>query len=350
MMKPGRARRACGAHLGEHLHAVGRQVFQRAVTKPVHVAQMHLAGFQRLARTDDDARVLGIEMDHVERLAGRDADAAALADRIAQNAVVAAEHAAVDVDDVAGVGGRRLQLRDDVGILALRHEAYVLAVVLVGHHQPHLGREFAHAQLRQMAEGKAQVVDLLLGGGEQEVALVAVGVRRPVQRPVRPIGPGADIVAGRQRVGAEILRGRQQIGEFDRLVAGDAGNGRLARDVAFGERIDHRLAEAFLVVEYIVGNSDGFGNAAGVVDILAGAAGADAVGGRAVVVELQRDAHDIVAFAGEQAGDDGRIDATRHGDDHAGRRWRGRKVQAVHRMRIQGLRSCRPGTAHLPRI
>ena len=57
---------------------------------------------QRLARADDDARPVGIEVHDIERLARGDADAAALADRVAQDAVMAAEHAAVDMDDVAG--------------------------------------------------------------------------------------------------------------------------------------------------------------------------------------------------------------------------------------------------------
>ena len=45
--------------------------------------------------------LVGVEMDDIERLAGGDADAAALADRVVQDAVMAAEHAAVDMDDVA---------------------------------------------------------------------------------------------------------------------------------------------------------------------------------------------------------------------------------------------------------
>ena len=44
-------------------------------------------------------------------------------------------------------------------------------------------------------------------------------------------------------------------------------------------------------------NAEPFGDVARVVDILPGAAGALAVGGGAVVVELQRDADDVVAFA-----------------------------------------------------
>ena len=51
-----------------------------------------------------------VELDHIERLALGDADAAALADGEMDDAVVSAEHAPVDMNDVAGVGGLRLQL------------------------------------------------------------------------------------------------------------------------------------------------------------------------------------------------------------------------------------------------
>ena len=224
-------------------------------------------------------RLVGVEMDDIERLAGGDADAAALADRVAQDAVMTAKHAAVDMDDLAGIGRCRPQLGDDVGIFALRHEADVLAVGLGRDRQAHLFGDRADLGLRHAAERKAQIVDLRLRRGEQEIALVAVGVDRPVKRAVSAIGAGADIMPGGQRIGAELLGGRQKIGELDRLVAGDARNRRFAGDVALGEGVDHRLAEALLVVEHIMRNAERFGDAAGIVDVLAGAARAGAVVG-----------------------------------------------------------------------
>ena len=53
-------------------------------------------------------------MDDVERLAGGDADATALADREPHDAVVTPEHAAVEMDDLARLCGSWLQARDDV--------------------------------------------------------------------------------------------------------------------------------------------------------------------------------------------------------------------------------------------
>ena len=254
-------------------------------------------------------------MDDVERLAGGDAEPAALADRIAQDAVMAAQMPAVDMVDVARLGGFGPQLGDDVGIFALRHETDVLAVGLGGHRQPHaLGRR-AYLALGHAAEREAQEVDLLLRGGKEEIALVAVRIDRPAQGPVRAIGAAADVVPRRQRVGAQFAGGLQQVGELDRLVAGDARNRRLAGDVAFGEGVDHRLAKTLLVVEHVMGNAELLGNRARVADVLACAARARAMHRRAVVVKLQRDADDVVALFLHQSCDDGGIDAAGHGDD-----------------------------------
>ncbi len=80
---------------------LGGNVAEAAIAEPVDVAQMDALRLQRLARADDHAAAGGVEMHDVERLARGDADAAALADRVVQDAVMAAEHAPVDVDDVA---------------------------------------------------------------------------------------------------------------------------------------------------------------------------------------------------------------------------------------------------------
>ena len=125
-------------------------------------------------------------------------------------------------------------------------------------------------------------------------------------------------MAGRQHLGAELARGRQQVAELDRLVALDARHRRLARHIALGEAVDHHFLEAALVVEHVVRNADALRDRAGVVDVLAGAAGALAMGGGAVVVELQRHADDVVALGLQQRRGDRGIDAARHGDDHAG--------------------------------
>ena len=145
-------------------------------------------------------------------------------------------------------------------------------------------------------------------------------------------------MAGGERIRAELLRGLEEVGELDRLVAGDAGHRRLARGIAVGEAVDHRVPEALLVVEGIVRNAERLGDAAGIVDVLAGAAGALPVGRLAMVVELERHADHVVAAGLEEPRDDRGIDAARHGDDDA------RPVRAAGKIKVLAHeKSCRAG-------
>ena len=240
-----------------------------------------------------------------------------------------------------------LQPADDVGVAPGRHEADVLAVLLVGDLETEAPRQFARLRLGHVAERKAQIVELLARGREQEIALVAIGIGGADQR-ARSVGEAArgDIMSGRERRGAEFARGRQQIAKLDRAVALDAGHRRLAERVAVGEIVDHRFAEAALVVEHVMRNADPLGDVAGVVDVLPGAAGALAMGGRAMIVKLQRDADDVIALGLQQRSRHRRIDAARHGDDDPGVLRTAFEIQTVehgsgHRLRSRPARASR---------
>jgi hypothetical protein len=81
--------------------------------------------------------------------------------------------------------------------------------------------------------------------------------------------------------------------------------------------LHHGVAEALLVVEHVVRNAELRGDAARVVNVLTGAAGALAVRRFAMVVELQGHAHHVVALPGQEAGDHRAVDAAGHRDDDA---------------------------------
>ena len=66
-----------------------------------------------------------------------------------------------------------------------------------------------------------------------------------------------------------------------------------------------------------MGDAEPVADGLGVVDVLAGAAGARALHRLAMVVELERDADHLGAGARGQRGDDAAVDAARHGDDDA---------------------------------
>ncbi len=109
--------------------------------------------------------------------------------------------------------------------------------------------------------------------------------------------------------------GFEQIPELDRAVALDAGNGRLAVEIALREAVDDGLAKAGLVIEHVMRDADRLGDPAGIVDILARAAGTLTMGSGAVIVELQGNSKHIVALPFQESSNDGGIDAARHGNN-----------------------------------
>src|SRR6516164_3925809 len=136
-------------------------------------------------------------------------------------------------------------------------------------------------------------------------------------------------MTGGERLRAEFARGLEQVAELDRTVAFDTGHRRFAERVALGKGCDHRFAEAILVVQHIVRDADSFGDVARVVDVLARAAGALAMGRCAVVVELQRDADHVVTLRLQQRSRRRGIDAAGHGDYDAGVLWTAFEIETV---------------------
>ena len=104
--------------------------------------------------------------------------------------------------------GIRPQPADDVGIAPGRHEADVLAVLLVGDVKAEAPRQFARLRLGHVAERKAQIIELLARGREQEIALVAIGVGGADQR-ARSVGQcGATRHNARSRAPRRRVRAR----------------------------------------------------------------------------------------------------------------------------------------------
>ena len=136
-------------------------------------------------------------------------------------------------------------------------------------------------------------------------------------------------MTGGERHRAEFARGLEQVAKLDRAVALDARYRRLARSVAVGEIVDHRFAEAVLVVEHVMRDAKPLGHVAGIVDVLPGAAGALAMGGRTMIVKLQRDADDVITLGLQQRSRDRGIDPAGHGDDDPCVLWTALEIQTV---------------------
>ena len=241
------------------------------------------------------------------------AQPAPLADRVVDDAAMLAKHIAREIDNLTGVCRTGAQLFDHRRIVAVGNEADVLTVRLVRHRQPIFRRQGPRLGFRgEVAQRKAQVGQLFGRGGEQEIALVAVGIGRAMQLWPRRAHFALDVVAGRHAVGLKILGGLEEVLELHPFVATDAGHRRRARQVGVGEFVDHSLAKGVFVVEHIVGKAHFFGHPARVMDVAAGTAGALFRQRGAVVVELQRDADHVIALFGQLRRDDGTVDAARH--------------------------------------
>src|SRR3546814_11768275 len=90
---------------------------------------------------------------------------------------------------------------------------------------------------------------------------------------------------------------------------------RPSAKIFVGELVDHRVAEtAFMVID-MMREAQPVGDRARVANILSGAAGADALRLRAMIIELERHADDLGARSRGERGDDARTDSARHGDD-----------------------------------
>ena len=86
-------------------------------------------------------------------------------DGIVDHPVMAAQHGAIHIHNLARSRRFGAQLADNAGIIAVRHETDVLAVGLVRHAETIFRSQRAGGVLgRQMAQRKAQVIQLLCGG------------------------------------------------------------------------------------------------------------------------------------------------------------------------------------------
>ena len=118
--------------------------------------------------------------------------------------------------------------------------------------------------------------------------------------------PRAHIVAGRQRRRRRArARSRAGRGTSPSDCSATQGIGVSPAQIAVGEIVDHRGAEAALVVEHVVRECRAARRRARASWMSwPGAAGALRADRRAVVVELQRDADDVVARRLQQGGGD----------------------------------------------
>ena len=210
---------------------------------------------------------------------------------------MAAEHAPAFVDDLARPGRARRKMVDHTRIIAVGHEADVLAVRLFRDSESKVRGQRTHARLLHPAERKAQHFQLGGRRAEEKIALVALDIGGTMQLRTARTVEAPHVMTCRQRVGAEILCHFEQIGELDALVAQHTGNRREPLCVRIRKRFHNAGTEAVLVIEHVMGNAQASGHAARILHVLSRAARALLLCRRANIVKLQRHADNVVAFS-----------------------------------------------------
>src|SRR4051812_12195197 len=293
--------------------------FALILGEPVPVGDTHRLDRKRSARADHDPRLLRIDPDDVQRfLLATDLDSPPLADGEVDDAAMAAEDPAGEIDDLSRRFRFWTHALHQARIIAIGNEADVLAVGLCGDLELQLGSDPPDLVLRQLAERKAQEFELLARRSIEEIALVAARVGALLQLDPVAIEHSPHIMAGGEAVGPELPREGDEIDELHALVPAGAWYRRPPTRIFLHEPADHALAEPALVIEHVMSDAEPVGDGLGVIDVLPRAARARSARGLAMVVELERHADDLGTGLGGERSRDRAVDAARHGDDDSG--------------------------------
>ena len=204
---------------------------------------------------------------------------------------------AADVEEIA----RRVVLAGEIlhkaGVVAVRHEADVLTVVLAGVHEVLLLGDGAHFALVQTTQRQADMSQLLLREVVEHIALVFVLVQtlfeQPAARGLVLLHPG--IMARDHMIQPVRFCPAKQVIELHISVAVDAGIGRTAGLVDPDEFVDDLFLKVCRKIQHLVGNIHRIGHLGGVLNVPLRAAGVQALG-----------VHSLVA--GEAHGDAGAVE------------------------------------------
>src|SRR5262249_57003355 len=152
------------------------------VAAQVYVGGPNATGPKRFARADQSAARRRVETYDIEWGTGGDAKPPPLTDSEVNNAVMAAEHAAVQIDDLAGSGGARTQPFDHIGITTVWHETDVLAVLFVGDREAEAAGQNAGVPFRATTPSEKQQIERRARLRQQEIALIALRLAGAVER------------------------------------------------------------------------------------------------------------------------------------------------------------------------
>src|SRR5262245_1586140 len=218
------------------------------------------------------------------------------------DAAVRAEPVPVLVDDGSGARDRRLFPLDEHRVIAIRNEADLLTVGLLGHGQAETTCLSAYLGLGKRPNREHSTRELILCQRKEEVGLILLGIRAALQQPSPVhIALHTSVMAGRDVLGAEASSALQERRELQIAVAMRTRQRRPARCVLLNEVRDDGLAELALEIDDVVRKTDRRGDAARVVKIIKRAAAAPRLLAAALIVELHRQTDNVVTLLREQS-------------------------------------------------
>ena len=241
-------------------------------------------------------------------------ESATLAHREMVDTRMPAEHLPFAVDDLSLAGQRtRADLFDRARVIAVGHEADLLALGLVGSRQSEFARPGANFLFFEFAERELDRFQLFLTEFEQKIGLVLLPVDRTSQ--AQALGPRVDIhpriVARRHPIRAEDPRALEQIVELEPRVAGHAGNRCPAREIIVRERANYFGAKTLRVIRNVESDAEVIGDAPRIVNV------GKRTAPRRPTCEVERHANDFATRFDEQGRRHRRVDATRKRGDYA---------------------------------
>ena len=232
-----------------------------------------------------------------------------------------AHHLAALIQKIPGGVVLAGELLHKAGIVAVRHKADILTVVLLGVDKAVLLRDLSHLGLVQRTQRQTDMRQLLLRKVIQHIALILALVQALFQQPAAGgcvlFHPG--IVAGDHILHAVLCSPVQQVAELHIFIAVDAGVGGAARLVDADKFFNDLCPEVGGEIQYLIRHIQRKGHLGGVLNIFLRAAGlVTGLSQRFVVGKPHGDAGAVVARLLHQAGRHRAIHAAAHGNEGAG--------------------------------
>src|SRR5215467_10036962 len=313
-----------GVHLAvrSQLHVTIDWLVRREAAGPYRLARFYLHHIERFGRADGDGARNRLNVQHKPGLAvgcrPADTQALALPDCESVAAVMAANNCAVGVNDLTRCTAKLAV--QEITRVAVRDEAHVVAVRLVGHGKTAISRFLPDLILGDAAQREHGASKLITAKNCQHVRLILADINAS-NEPVASVHAGDGLQAGVVTC-ANCIKAKgdcpvQDSSELDLLVAAQARVRRVAAGVLSNEVLDHISVEPLSHIPDVERDADDIGGSPGVARVLERATTARSCSIRARIArQRQMHASYVVSCFSRPGSGHSRVHAARHGGQH----------------------------------